>query len=409
MTTDQLIAKRYIFSSGGVSLISTLTFISIGGVTIGTALLIIVLSVFNGFYDLIRGLLLDYDPDIRITSSDGTSFYRTAELDSVLSTIPTIHFISPYVEGKCLITTTDQANRVVSVRGVDPKSYYPFLEQDIITSGEFDLSMKASLPGAVLSESLVNELRIYMQDDIRMISADGVVKSLTQFSGPRSYRFDIRGYFSFNEMLRDELVLIDLPIAQRLFYTKGRITGIDLKISNPEQAEETVLQLSRLLGDNYTFQTWYDLKKPLYDVMQLEKWASYFILMIIVAVAVLNIVGSLTMIVVQKRREIGMLAAIGYTSDRIARIFRLQGVMIGLIGCLLGGSIGVALAWLQKEFGLVKLAGAESFIINAYPIMISVTDIAIVLTGSLLLCIAASLIPAKRAAFIEPAVSLRSE
>src|SRR5699024_349472 len=150
---------------------------------------------------------------------------------------------------------------------------------------------------------------------------------------------------------------------------------------------------------------WYDLKRPLYDVMHLEKWGSYGILMIIVLVAVLNIIGSLSMIVIQKNRDIGVLLTMGYTPGDIKRIFIKQGLYIGLIGCSLGGAIGLLLSWLQMKFGLIKLTSA--FIINAYPVSIHVWDVVIVLLGSLLLCLLASWYPALRAGEVEPADAVR--
>src|SRR5699024_2740751 len=153
--------------------------------------------------------------------------------------------------------------------------------------------------------------------------------------------------------------------------------------------------------------TWYDLQKPLYDVMYLEKWGSYLILMIIVLVAVLNIVGSLTMIVIQKQRDIGVLLTMGYKPADIRNIFMKQGFYIGLIGCGMGGTIGLLLSWLQQEYGLIKLSSA--FIIEAYPSNIHLFDVSIILAGSLLLCLAASSYPAKRASTVEPADAVQYE
>jgi lipoprotein-releasing system permease protein len=141
--------------------------------------------------------------------------------------------------------------------------------------------------------------------------------------------------------------------------------------------------------------------------MYLEKWGSYFVLMIIVLVAVLNIVGSLTMIVIQKNRDIGVLLTMGHTPAQIKRIFITQGLYIGLIGCVLGGSLGLLLSWLQQQYGLIKLSSA--FLINAYPVSIHALDVGIVLLGSLILCLLASWYPARRAAQVEPADAVRYE
>ncbi len=202
-------------------------------------------------------------------------------------------------------------------------------------------------------------------------------------------------------------MFIDIEAARRLFRMRNGITGLDIKLHNNDDAEAVKAELAPMLGEDFKISTWYDLQKPLYDVMYLEKWGSYIILMLIVLVAVLNIVGSLTMIVIQKKRDIGILVSMGYTRKGIKTIFRKQGLYIGLIGCGIGGSLGLLLSWLQQQYGLIKLSNA--FIINAYPVQINPLDIAVILAGSLLLCVAASWYPAHRASLVQPADAVRYE
>jgi lipoprotein-releasing system permease protein len=210
-----------------------------------------------------------------------------------------------------------------------------------------------------------------------------------------------------HQLVEGEVVYIDLRAAQRLFNMRNRITGLDIRLIDTDLAEEVRNEVSDVLGGGYTVETWYELQKPLYDVMYLEKWGSYFILMIIVLVAVLNIVGSLTMIVIQKKRDIGVLISMGMTPKKIRKIFMSQGFQIGLIGCGLGGITGILLSLAQKEFGLVKLS--SSFIIDAYPVSIAATDLLLVLIGTMTLCLLASWYPAARAAAVEPADAVRDE
>jgi lipoprotein-releasing system permease protein len=186
---------------------------------------------------------------------------------------------------------------------------------------------------------------------------------------------------------------------------RNQVSGIDIRLEETQQAAEIKNKLQQVLSEQYTISTWYDLQRALYDIMYLEKWASYVILMIIVIVAVLNIIGSLTMIVIQKNRDIGVLLTMGFTPSDIKNIFVRQGFYIGLIGCVIGGGLGLFVSWLQKEYGLIKLSSA--FIIDAYPVSISYWDVGIVLTGSLLLCLLASWYPARRAAKVEPADAVR--
>lgn len=410
MKVTNFIARRYLFSRQHISLISTLTLISILGVTIGTALLIIVLSVFNGFFDLVKGMLLSYEPDVRIESTANKSFLFSDSLKNKLANIPEIKVVSPYVEGKCILANTSKVDKVVVVRGIVPDRFFPLNEhKNSITEGTFNLSVRNKLPGILIGDELIQQLHLTTGDKVSLMSAAGMQNALTQFTGPTGYRFDIRGAFHIRQIFEGSIVFVDLRAAQRLFHVRNRITGIDLKLGSHDEAGAVKARLEKILGKNYTVKTWYDLQKPLYDVMYLEKWGAYMILMIIVLVAVLNIIGSLTMIVLQKNRDIGIMLTMGFSPKDIKRIFLKQGLFVGLIGCGAGGFLGLLLSWLQKTYGLVKLAGAQSFIVPSYPVHVQVSDVIIVLTGSLILCLLASWYPAVRASKVEPADAIRYE
>ena len=406
------IARRYLFSRQHVSLVSTLTLISVGGITIGTALLIIVLSVFNGFYDLVKGLLLTNDPDIRIESATAPAFVYTDSLQSKITHQPDVVSVSPYVKGKCLIigSKNHSQEQVVTVKGIHPDLFFPIRNHPgSVTSGVFNLSVQKGRPGLLIPQRLFGQLSLSLNDDVALMSSAGMEKALTEFSGPHGYHFQVRGVYSLNEIVSEPQVYIDLYAAQRLFHYRNKISGVDIELKNHDEAASVKQDLEQKLGKKYQIQTWYDLQKPLYDVMNLEKWAGYAILMIIVLVAVLNIIGSLTMLVIQKRRDIGVLMSMGYTRRMIKRIFVRQAFYIGIMGCGLGGALGLVLCWLQKDYGLVKLAGAGSFIIQYYPVAVQWTDIVMVLGGSLILCMLASWYPALRASWVEPAEAVRYE
>lgn len=407
MKTTGFIARRYLFSKKHISLISTLTIISITGVTIGTALLIVVLSVFNGFFNVIKGLLLKNDPDVRIESAGADSFLYTGDMQKKLEGIPEITASASYVKGKALLAFEHNHNKVVEVKGINPQEFFRINNlSGNVTSGSVDLGVQDKKPGILVNEQLMDELNLNVGDQIVLLSADGMRKSLTQFSLPRSYRFEVRGVYSRLQIAEQgPSVFIDKEAGQRLFETRNKISGIDLRLQKTDQAAAVKNKLKKQLGGGFTISTWYDLQKPLYDVMYLEKWSSYLILMIIVIVAVLNIIGSLTMIVIQKNRDIGVLLTMGFTPSEIKKVFVKQGLYIGLIGGGFGGGIGLLLSWLQKQYGLIKLSSA--FIINAYPVSIDVWDVVIVLAGSLLLCILASWYPAFRASTVEPADAIR--
>ncbi len=408
MNIIRFISRRYLFSRKHISLISVLTSISIAGITLGTALLIIILSVFNGFFDVIRGFLLSFDPDIRIELHEATAMPFDPDLIGQLQDHPEVVQVAPYVEGKAMLISEGNQNEVVIVRGIERSSHIRIsdLEQSV-QNGVFDLSVQNGRPGLVISNTLTNQYGLGPGDEIALLSAAGMRRAITQFSAPRVSRFQVRGSYNIQQIIDDDITYINLEAAQRLFNMRNEITGLDLQLTDTDRAERVKEELQQLLGPDYRLQSWYDLQKPLYDVMYLEKWGSYFILMIIVLVAALNIVGSLTMIVIQKKKDIGVLISMGMTPKKIKQIFISQGIQIGIIGCGIGGVLGVFTAWLQQQYGLVKLT--SSFIIDAYPVSIHALDIALVVGGSLILCLAASWYPATRAAAVEPADAVRGE
>jgi len=408
MNIIRFISGRYLFSKKHISLISGLTAISIAGVTLGTALLIVVLSVFNGFFEVIRGYLLSFDPDIRVELADQPVMTYDPDFLLEVADHPEIINLTPFVEGKVMVSFQNNRNEVVVVRGIETDSHIRLNDlRESVHIGEFELSVQNGLPGVVMSESLLNRYRINPGDEIAMLSTSGMRRALTQFSAPRVNRFQARGGYSMQQIIDGDIVYVDIVAAQRLFNMRNEITGFDIELTDTDKAESVKQDLQAMLGDDYRIQTWYDLQKPLYDVMYIEKWGSYFILMIIVLVAVLNIVGSLTMIVIQKRRDIGILMSMGMTPKNIKKIFRSQGIQIGLIGCGIGGTLGILLSILQKEFGIIALS--SSFIIDAYPVAINPWDVFIVLAGSMFLCLMASWYPASRAAATQPADAVKDE
>lgn len=410
MNISTLIARRYLFSKKRVTLVSALTIISISGVTLGTALLIIVLSVFNGFFDLVKSMMRAQDPDIRIESATGRDLLLDEEQLNAIEAMDEVTVVSPYVEGKAIVTRPDGQYSVAVVRGIDPEIFPAFFELETYFDGRpFDLSLQQGRPGVLLSRNQMNDLGLESGADLRLLSAQSIQRSLTHFSGPRVFRFDVRGYYNLTQQNQQSVLYMDKRAAQRLFNLRNVISGVDILLTDHMMAEELKPELLQLLGDEVQVKTWYDLQKPLYDVMNLEKWGAYIILTMIVLVAVLNIIGSLTMIVIQKTRDIAMLRSMGFTVADIRRVFLKQGFMIGLIGCGLGGSAGLLLTWMQEKFGLVKLAGSESFIINAYPVQLLFTDVALVLSVSLVLCLLASWYPAARASKVEISSALRYE
>ena len=246
---------------------------------------------------------------------------------------------------------------------------------------------------------------------VALLSAPALERMIVQypFGLPARQVFNLRGTFELDPAYDENHVFIALEEAQRLFRMSGAVTGIDLRLDNVDASDRVKAGLERVLDpDQFRVRTWYDLQPSLYAVMKLEKWAASAILFLIVVVAAFNIVGALTMIVMEKRRDLGALQAMGATRKDVRRIFLLEGLLVGALGAGLGTTLGVGLSLLQKYTGIAKLAQAESFIIDAYPISIRLWDVVLILAVAMGLCVLAAVYPAKRAATIEPAKAVRS-
>jgi lipoprotein-releasing system permease protein len=286
------------------------------------------------------------------------------------------------------------------------------------TLGRFDLVRHDGKPGMVIGMNLGQDLSLFPASpdmpmpggegegsQVQLLSAPGIERMLTSvFASAPLSAFVVRGLYEIEPVYDETHVFVNLEEAQRLFRMPGEVSGIELRLEDIDQAAALKKSIqAQLDGDEFEVLTWYDLQKSLYDVMELEKWGASLILALIVVVAAFNIIGSLTMVVIEKRHDIGVLAAMGVSRRNIRRIFLLEGALIGVIGTGFGLVLGLGLSLLQKYTGLVPLAGAESFILDAYPITIQPLDVSLIAIVAMGLCVLAAVYPAARAAAIEPA------
>lgn len=405
-----LIARRYLISRKQITLISTITSISIAGVTLGVTALIVVLSVMNGFFDFVRDMLVSFDPHVRIVSVDTRGMSPSDTLVQTALSIPHVVEAAPYVEGKALLVHEGAStlNKVVIVRGIEEAVGQARLASQLI-GGSFSVARQDGRPGVVIGLGLGQRLALAPDSQIGILSAPALERMFTQiFGGPPITRFEVRGLYEMDGVSDESYVYIDLEEAQRLFRMGNNHSGIELRLDDLDQAAAVKATLQqRIEPERFEVLTWYDLQKQLYDVMILEKWGASVILMLIVIVAAFNIVGSLTMVVIEKRHDIGVLQAMGVSKKNIRRIFLGEGFLIGIMGTGLGAVLGLGIAFLQGRFGLVPILHAESFLLDAYPVSIQALDVVLVVGISMALCVLAALYPALRAANIEPAQAVQ--
>lgn len=408
MSFRYFIALRYLLSKKEAGFITVISLISIVGVMVGVAALVIVLSVFNGFNSIVTDILINFDPHIRIQKNDNTRSEDETELQQFLAGQENISGAGRFVSGKAMIVSKNQS-KVVFIRGMDDEAIgrVSGLKSKIVLGTlDFRDSTKNDL---VLGFSLADKLGVVTNDSVWMISPAGSEQALLGLGAPiiRPFRI-VAMYESNNKEYDGSYGYMNIASAQRLLQLEGDVHGYELRLTSLSDADNMKDAITVRFGDKFDVQTWYDLHKDLYSVMKIERWAAFIILCLIVAVASFNLLGSMTMSVIEKTRDIGILKTMGATNADIIAIFRFEGALVGIVGILAGTILGLFVCWMQVQFHLFPL-DPTVYIIPAIPIEIRVTDFIAITTATMLLCFSAAIYPAYRAASLQPAEAIRWE
>jgi lipoprotein-releasing system permease protein len=409
MSYERYIAERYLLSKRKINFITVITLISIIGLSIGTAALIIVLSVFNGFSSLVTSINVGFDPHIRIEMEHNNVFLFNDSLTTIFQKNSHIKSFSPFISEKAMLVFGPY-NRSIIIKGVDDKTIGEASGvKDKIVNGSFQFVDSKDIKSIVIGLTLSDKLGALKDDTTYVISSVGLENSLTQFSVPKVLKFKIVGLFESDNKEYDSYYgYISLSAARDLFNIINGFRGIEIRLDDIINSDGVKNYLQSNLPKSYIINTWYDLHKDLYSIMKIERWIAYIILCLIIAVATFNLLGSLTMTVIEKKRDIGVLKAMGSSKKSIVRIFMLEGLLVGIVGTILGCLLGLIICFLQKEFSLVPLDPTR-FIISAIPVEIRGTDFLVVAGASLLLSFLATLYPAHRAGNLIPIESIRWE
>ncbi|MGA9117689.1 MAG: ABC transporter permease [Bacteroidota bacterium] len=408
MGYETLIARRYLRSKRQLRFINVIMLISVIGITVGVGALVVVLSVFNGFNSVVTGVLVGFDPHIRIEPAAGRSIVLDDSVGRLVAREGSAVAASPFLAGKALLTTS-RAQRVVYVRGVVDSSVGAVSGvRDRIVLGSFNTAGGGGT-GLVLGIALADRLGATVGTEVTLVSPVGLDAMLVQFGRPRTQRLVVRGIYDSNNREYDaQYAYLDLGMAQSLFRSGAGVSGLELRVRDFGGADRVRERLAALLGPDYAVMSWYDLHADLYSIMQIERWAAYVILCLIVSVATFNVLGSLTMGVIEKRRDIGILKAMGATRSSIRRVFMFEGILVGSLGTVAGILAGLLVCHLQTEFHLFRL-DPTVYIIPAIPVDVRWTDFLAVGLASMLLSSLASFYPASRAARLLPVEAIRWE
>ncbi len=406
---DLYVAGRYLRSKRKLRFINVIGYISIVGITIGVAALLIALSVFNGFSGVVTSVLLGFDPHLRIEKKGNLSVEEFNAIENILKSNPEVKAYSTFVTGKALLNTKS-FNKVVFLRGIDENKIASVsgLKSKIVL-GTLDFSDIDGVQGIVIGLNLADQLSAVIGDELIVYSANSVKSAFSGVGLTLGTKFRVTGIYQSNNKEYDaNFAYISLPMAQQMFELNGKFNGVEVRLQDFHKAEKVKSEIGIHLAPPFSIYTWYDLHKSLYSVMKIERWSAYILLTLIILVASFNLLGSMTMGVIEKQRDISILKAMGMNRKNLTRIFMFEGLLIGMIGTILGVIIGLIVLYLQVQYQIFPL-DTTIYIIPAIPVEIHFFDFIAISVASLGLSCLASYYPAKRAALLLPIEGIRWE
>ena len=404
-----LFAWRYFKAKKSTNAINIIAWISITAIIIGTAALILVLSVFNGFEGLVKSLYSSFYTDLKISPASGKIMTITPEQLQQLKGLRGIKIYSLVVEEKALVKNGDYQS-VVYLKGVDDSYRYVSGVADNLVNGTYDLGNE-ELPKLILGAGVEGALGIQADRNIFTLKIHLPRKT-------ESEQFDILNGIS-NDTIRSSAafrIQQDFDnkygitnigfIKKSLRLGENEYSALEIALKDPSSAKELKKELNPIFGDSYKIQNKYEQNQSLYAVMNMERWVIYGVLCLILVIAAFNMIGALTMLVLEKRKDISVLHALGGNKKFIQRIFLSEGMLLALIGGGLGMLLALLIAWLQIQFHLIPLAGG-SFLINYFPVQLRLMDFLLVGGTVFVIALIASWLPSRKAAAQQ--FSLRSE
>jgi lipoprotein-releasing system permease protein len=401
------IALRYLKSKKKHKGISVNTLISTGGVAVGVMALLVVLSVMSGFHEDLQRKILGVNAHMVILSYRGImpDYKNVIE---VLKTDKDIVASAPFVMGQVMVSTGSKAHGVF-LRGIDP--YTEMQTTDIakyMRTGRIkDLSSKDGVPGIILGRELAGSLGVFKGDTVNVLSPVGKIGPLGML--PKVRQFRVAGIFEIGMFEYDfNLALTDIHTAQEFFDMNNSVTGIEVRLDDIYKAPAVRERIQAKLGFPLYAKDWMQMNKNLFSALKLEKFAMFIILVLIILVASFNIISTLIMNVIEKRREIAILKAMGATDRGIMTIFMLQGLLIGILGTIIGVSGGYLLCYVLNTYQIIKLP-ADVYYLSHLPVKTKLFDFVTVSLSAVIISFLATIYPAWQAAKLNPVEPLRYE
>ena len=409
MPFELLLGLRYLRARGHRANLSLFVWIGVGGVFLGVSALIVVLAVMTGFQDGIREKIIAANPHILVMETSGRGVADAGALVSRIAPVRGIRSATPFVLQQALFTARGGGATGGLLRGVDLGS--PAVRRGL--EGELKLGTLEPLlkPGAepalLLGRELARSIGVVPGDVVTVISPQGAMTAVGLV--PKMRRFVVAGLVEVGMYEYDSsLAYTSLAAAQEFAGLGDRVTGIEVKLDDPWAARTVTRSLAAVLAGPFWVRDWMDMNKNLFAALQLEKLALFIIVTIIVLVAAFAIIGHLVLLVAEKRKEIGILKAMGASAGSIGTVFLVAGMLICVVGTAAGSAFGLLLIWVQNTYHIIRLAG-DVYQISYLPMKLTGSDFGLVVGATLVISLLATLSPARRAARLDPVEVLRYE
>lgn len=377
------IARRYLFSKKKHNAINVISGISVCGVALATLALVCTLSVFNGFQDMVAGFFTAFDPELKITVREGKVFDPNGMAFQRVRSLAEIDVWTETLEESAMVQYKDRQAMAV-IKGVDDNfKRLTSIDSLLYGTGEFLLHDEVVDYG-ILGIELVSELGTGIQfvDPLQVYAPKRNVRvnmANPSASFNHDYLFSPGAVFVVNQQKYDAgYILTSLDFARRLFSYDTEVSAIELKLKPSSNAVSVQDEISAILGDHYLVQDRYEQQADVFRIMEIEKFISYLFLTFILGIACFNVIGSLSMLILDKREDVETLRNLGADERLIARIFLFEGRLISVFGAFIGIVLGLLLCLLQKYFGIISLGGSGSFVVDAYPVSVHITDILLI-------------------------------
>ena len=378
------IARRYLFSKKSTHAINVISGISVVGVAIATMALVVTLSVFNGFHDLVASFFTSFDPQLKVTPVEGKAVAADDPVLTQIRQLPQIEVATECVEDQALAIYNSRQSMVI-IKGVDDNfDQLTHINEILIGDGEFCLhaaDMDYGIPGIRLAEQLStgytydSPLQIYAP---RREGQFDVTNPTEAFEEDELYSPGV--LFNVKQAKYDKnYIITSIAFARRLFDQQGMLTSLELRLKPGSNFERTKFEIKTLCGDRFVVKDRFEQQDDTFKIMKIEKFIAYIFLTFILMVACFNIIGSLSMLIIDKKEDVVTLRNLGASDKQITRIFLFEGRLISAIGAIIGILLGLTLCWLQQRFGLVALGSSSgAFVINAYPVSVHPEDIILI-------------------------------